>query len=155
MTLILGIGNSLYGDDGLGIQLARQLAERDLPAGVRVEESSSPGYELAALLGGCRRAILVDAARMGQPPGTWRRFRPEQVKRIAAGNVLSLHQVHLVTGLALAQALGLLPQEVVIYGIEPASIAAGLELSPEVQAALPQVIDQILSEVQCAAAPEG
>jgi hydrogenase maturation protease len=159
-TLVLGFGNPLWSDDGAGIAAVTLLARQVLPPGVRVEAAGLPGYGLAAWLqeasqpdpslpSGQRlqRLILIDAARMEQAPGTWRRFTPDQVRLIANGAVVSLHQADLSNGLALAQALDILPEEVLFYGIEPERLQEGLELSPTVRATLPQMVDDILVEL--------
>lgn len=147
-TLVLGLGNKLWGDDGLGIEAAQMLMEMNLPSGVCVEVAGEPGYALAAWLE-CdpQRLILIDAARMGLAPGSWRRFGAEEVELIARGQVVSLHQASLAGGLAVAEALGVLPEEVCFYAVEPASLEAGEELSPAVKAALPDVIESIYLEI--------
>ena len=159
-TLVLGFGNPLWSDDGAGIAAATLLAQRELPPQVRVEAAGTPGYGLAACLQeasqpgpalrtgpGLQRLILIDAARMEQAPGTWRRFTAEEVKLIASETIVSLHQADLSYGLALAQALDILPEEVLFYGIEPECLQEGLELSPSVRASLPQMVDEILIEL--------
>jgi hydrogenase maturation protease len=113
-----------------------------------VEAVGAPGLGLANWLEGCSKVILVDAARMGRAPGAWRRFAPEEVRLIAAGDVVSLHQAGVAEGLALAQALHLLPEEVVIYGLEPARCDERPELSPDVRQALPELVEAILAELR-------
>ena len=159
-TLVLGFGNPLWSDDGAGIAAVSLLAQRELPPMVRAEAAGLPGFGLAAWLQdasqpdpslrsgrGLQRVILIDAAHMDQPPGTWRRFGPEEVKLISSGAIVSLHQADLSSGLVLAQALDILPEEVLFYGIEPESLHEGLELSPSVRVALPQMVEDILVEL--------
>ena len=159
-TLVLGFGNPLWSDDGAGIAAVTLLAQRQLPPRVRVEAAGTPGYGLAAWLQeatqpdpalrsgrSLQRLILIDAAHMEQTPGTWRRFTAEQVKLIANGEIVSLHQADLSSGLALAQALDILPEEVLFFGIEPERLQEGLELSSSVRASLPQMVDEILVEL--------
>ena len=167
-TLVLGFGNPLWSDDGAGIAAVTLLEMQELPPGVRVEAAGTPGYGLAAWLQeasqpdpslpsgqspslpsapSLQRLILIDAAHMEQTPGTWLRFTPEQVRLIANGAIVSLHQADLSNGLALAQALDILPEEVLFYGIEPERLQEGLELSPTVRASLPQMVDEILVEL--------
>jgi hydrogenase maturation protease len=151
-TLVLGFGNPLWGDDGAGIEAVNMLAENEIPDGVRVEPAGLPGFGLAAWLGeaslsSLQRLVLVDAAHMGQAPGVWRRFTPEEVHLIARGGIVSLHEADLSSGLALSQALGLLPEDVLFYAVEPGSLEDGLGLSPEVQDALPEMVAEILLEL--------
>lgn len=147
MTLILGIGNPLQGDDGAGIRAVELLAERNLPANIRVEEAGMPGWGLPAWLEGWSSVIIVDAIKMGQAPGTWRCFSPEEVRLITEDNLLSLHQTDLTNGLALAQALDILPDSLVFYGIEPGSTDYGMDLSPAVNHNLPELVDKILADL--------
>jgi hydrogenase maturation protease len=146
-TLVLGIGNPVMGDDGIGPRAVELLADRDLPPGVRVEEAGVPGWGLPNWLAGWSRVILIDAVHMGEQPGTWRRFSPEQVRLIASGQAVSLHEPGLANGLELAQALDLLPEEIVIYGVEPAGNLPGQGLSPAVHSAFPGLVDTICAEI--------
>ncbi len=146
-TLILGVGNPLQGDDGVGVRVAEMLGARELPPGVKLEDAGTPGLGLAAELEGWSRVIVVDAVRMGQRPGAWRRFGPEEVRLIASGDVLASHEPGIAEGLALAQALDMLPDEIVFYGVEPACCEMGQELSPAVSGALPGLVEAILAEI--------
>jgi hydrogenase maturation protease len=85
---------------------------------------------------------------MGQEPGNWRRFRSDEIHAVMEENSLSLHQPDLACGLELAQALDLLPQDLVLYGIQPAEISAGAGLSPEVQARMPDIVENILNDLE-------
>ena len=144
--LILGVGNPLMSDDGAGIRAVEWLAREDLPANVCIKEAGTPGWGLASWLEGWNSVILVDAVEMGEEPGTWRRFKPEDVKMIINEQAYSLHETDLACGLALADALHLLPENLVIYGIEPADTSPGEGLSPEVGAKLPGMVHKILEE---------
>ncbi|MFZ5809073.1 MAG: hydrogenase maturation protease [Chloroflexota bacterium] len=146
-TLVLGVGNILQGDDGLGVRLVEMLAKVDLPDYVVIEEAGTPGIDLIFRMEGYQRVILIDAVQMGERPGAWRRFTPTEVKLIAKGEGLSLHETGIAGALELAQALNQLPDEIVLYGIEPQNVTWSEELSPPVQEALPEVLEKILSEL--------
>jgi hydrogenase maturation protease len=146
-VLVLGFGNSLMGDDGAGIQVVEILAQKNLPPGIKVEEAGLPGWGLPSWFEGQSRVILVDAVQMGQKPGVWKRFLPEEIRMVMEDGTLSLHQPGLACGLALSQALDLLPKNLVLYGIQPAEVSAGAALSPEVLASLPDVVENILGEL--------
>lgn len=147
-VLILGIGNPLMGDDGFGIRVVELLAEIELPSNVKVEEAGLPGWGLPSWLEGWSKVILVDAVRMGQAPGSWKRFRPSEIQVVMEDDALSLHQPDLACGLALAQALGFLPEDLLLYGIEPVSVYPGAGLSSQVCASLPEVVRNILEDVE-------
>jgi hydrogenase maturation protease len=147
-TLVLGIGNPQFGDDGVGIRVIEILADRELPSEVKVEEAGLPGWGLPIWLEGKSNVILVDAVNMGQPPGSWRRFHPSDLHMLLETETLSLHQPDLACGLALTQALGLLPENLLLYGIEPADTSPGASLSAEVRASLPEVVESIMDDIK-------
>jgi hydrogenase maturation protease len=144
--LVLGIGNPLMGDDGAGIQAVRMLAESNLPENVTVMEAGTPGWDLANWIKDWPSVIIIDAVQMGKKPGDWRRFDAQDVRFIAGTGAVSLHECDLAGGLALAQALELLPEHITFYGIEPENTDQALSLSPVVSAALPVVVNSILHE---------
>jgi hydrogenase maturation protease len=146
-TRVLGVGNLLLGDDGVGIHAVEQLAERNLPPQVSIIDAGTPGWGLPVWFEGQEKVIIIDAVRMGETPGAWKRFDPETVKLFASGQVLSLHEPGLANGLALAEALGALPEEIVIYGIEPAQCEIAQGLSPAIQRALSPLVEEILTEI--------
>jgi hydrogenase maturation protease len=147
-TLVLGIGNPWMGDDGAGIRVAELLTERVLPHNIKVAEAGLPGWGLPSWLEGWPNVILVDAVRMGLAPGKWKRFDPRNIQVVIEDDLLSLHQPDLACGLALAQALGILPKNLSIYGIEPAATGQGAELSDAVRASLPEVVENILNDLE-------
>lgn len=146
--LVLGIGNPLMGDDGVGNRVIELLAERDLPPNVKIEDAGLPGWGLPAWFEGWSNVILVDAVQMGRSPGSWRRFQTEEVQFVLENDALSLHQPDLACGLALAQALELLPENLVLYGVEPAVVNPGEALSPAVRHSLPDVVTSILNDLE-------
>jgi hydrogenase maturation protease len=145
-TLIIGLGNPLRGDDGVGITVARALAERMLPAGVEVVDGGTQGLGLVNVMEGRRRVILVDAANIGRAPGRFVRFALDEARLRGDDQPLSVHAAGLREALLLAQALGTLPDQVVIFGIQPASVDWDDALSPEIEAALPALVEAVLAE---------
>ncbi len=157
-VLVLGLGNPLMGDDGVGSKVIELLAAQPLPPQVKIEDAGLPGWGLPTWLEGWDNVILVDAVQMGGQPGSWRRFRPEEVRMELEGEALSLHQPGLACGLALAQALDLLPENLLLYGVEPASVDLngvdhnasdpGQALSPAVRQCLPELVASILNDLE-------
>lgn len=148
-TLILALGNTLRADDGVGCAVLNLLDELVLPQGVNLVDGGTAGLETALILQNYRRALIVDAAELGLIGGMWRRFNHQAVRpanSIQAGG--TLHDAGLYEALALAEALEILPQEVIIYGIQPETIAWRPGLSPRVQNSVPQVATAILKELQ-------
>jgi hydrogenase maturation protease len=146
-TLVLGLGNSLCRDDGLGGRVVDMLARQALPPGVEIQDGGLPGWGVVDYLDGRSRLILVDAAHMGLEPGAWRRLRIEEVSLQASKGGFSLHSPGLADGLALAQALRALPNEVIFFFIEPECTEQGIGLSSTVEAVLPELVENILKEL--------
>jgi len=146
-VLILGLGNPLLGDEGIGVRVVEELKRLELPEGVTAIEGGTAGLGLIGLMEGFQRVIIVDAADMGHPPGRVVRFTPLEAQFRTAAAPLSLHQIGLGEVLALAEALEVAPAEPIIIGIQPSRVEEGTGLSPEVQGAIPQIIRIILDEL--------
>ena len=144
---IIGVGNPLMADDGLGIVAAERLAALDWPEGVEVLDGGTGGLTLLDLLAGARGVILLDAVAMGAAPGTLRRFTGAELERLPAeAPGLSLHGSGLAEVLALARELGQLPP-LLLFGVEPLRVELGLGLSPAVVAALEELLVAVRTEV--------
>ncbi|SDN20095.1 hydrogenase maturation protease [Streptomyces sp. cf386] len=151
-TLVAGIGNIFLGDDGFGVETARRLAERPLPAHVEVVDIGVRGVHLAyQLLDGYDTLVLVDATARGEAPGTLYVIEhdgPGDDDTDDAGDAAPAIDGHRMTPdavLALLDTLcagagGQPPRRVLIVGCEPASIDEGMELSPSVAEAVPQAV---------------
>jgi hydrogenase maturation protease len=148
-VLIAGIGNMFLADDGFGVEVARLLAQRELPAGVKVADFGIRGMDLAyELQEDYDAAILVDAVPRGGVPGTLYVIEPDPAQ---AEGVLDAHAMDPVRVLGLAQVLGSLPPRVLVVGCEPAVHMAQddeellVELSPAVRAATLEAVDLVES----------
>ena len=146
-VLILGLGNPLLGDDGVGVRVIEEVKGLGLPEEVALIEGGTAGPGLIPLMEGYQRVIVVDAADMGPLPGHVVRFTPADVRFNTVADQLSPHQIGLGEVLALAKALRLAPAELVIIGVQPSRIEAGLGLSPEVERAIPKIVEIILDEL--------
>jgi hydrogenase maturation protease len=146
-TLVIGLGNPLRGDDGVGVRVAQALAAQTLPDDVEVVDGGTPGLGIVNLMEGRQRVILVDAADVGKSPGQFVRFTLDEVCLLGDHQHLSVHAAGVRDALLLAQALKVLPDEVVIFGVQPVNLAWEETLSPQVEAALPSLITAVLAEV--------
>lgn len=145
-TLVLGVGNELLQDEGLGVHAVRMLQKSKLPPGVEVVEGGTAGPQLLALLDGVGRLIVVDSIDAKASPGAIFRFQPGDLGTFPREFTASLHDVGLLEVLQLADLLGRsIPTE--IFAMQPAAMGWGLELSPEVQSRLPQLVDLVYREV--------
>ena len=152
---LIGIGQSLRGDDAAGLAAVRLWQEKyqlsESHPDVQVELAELPGIGLISLLEGCRLAILVDAVRSGAKAGTIHILSREQLQVFQAG-AASAHGWGVAETLELGQRLmsAAMPDKLVVIGIEAGDVSLGEPLSHEVEAALPEVarlIEQLL-EVQ-------
>lgn len=146
--VVLGLGNVLLGDDGLGVvAVARLLRRWVAPDGVRVLDGGTLGLSLLPLLAEARRAILVDAIAADAPPGTPVRIEGAEVRR-AAGARLSPHQIgvaDLLDGLTLR---GEGPARVILLGLVPRALELDVALSPDVAAGVDALVERIVDEAR-------
>ncbi len=144
---VIGIGNPLRGDDGVGPQVIEELTRRGLPEGVTPLDEGIGGLTLLQVLEGWKRVVVIDVADIGREPGQFARFTPDQARLAQAPDRFSLHHAGLSEVLALADALDRPLPEMVIFGVQPAEVGWGDGLSPAVEAALPALADAILEEI--------
>jgi len=145
-TLVLGIGNILLRDEGVGVRVIEALRARGAPDGVEVVDGGTFGPALVDVLADRERVVVVDAVEAEGEPGTLFRFGADDLAA-PAGPGLGLHDVGLPQALDMARQLGCAPREVVIIGIKPGAIEPGLDLTPAVAAAVPKAVDLVLREL--------
>ena len=145
--LLLGLGNILLQDEGLGVYALEQLQARyHLPANVRALDGGTMGLDLLPYLGQATHLLILDAVQIGQPPGTLVRLEGAEIPA-ALSLKMSMHQVGLQELLALGDLVGTLPPRVVVWGIQPAWLDWGLELSPPVLNRLDNLIESAVLEL--------
>jgi hydrogenase maturation protease len=146
--LVLGLGNVLLGDDGLGAAAVARV-ERDycVPPGVRLAEGGTLGLSLLDLLTESRHVILVDAVRSDEPPGTLVRLDGDDVMD-AVRDRLSTHQVGVVDLLDAARLIDSYPTEVTLLGLVPESIDLAVARSSAVEGGLDELVLAIVREAQ-------
>jgi len=143
--VVIGVGNLLLKDEGIGIHAIKALQERELPADVKlIDGGTSP--DLIAYTRAGDKLIIVDAARAGGEPGTIYRFKPEDLAE-ERSSLASAHEMGVVQNLKLMSLSGNKPVEVVIIGIEPKEIEFGTELSPELKQKVPKIVEVVLKEM--------
>lgn len=144
---VLGVGNLLLKDDGIGVHLISRLKEESWPEGVELVDGGTAGIDLSPIIESARRLIVVDAVQGGCEPGAIYRLTPE-VLRETRDRALSLHQVGFLEAMEIAfWRLGSSPPTV-IFGVEPEVIDWGLELSEPVSRSLPRVMELVRQEVR-------
>ena len=147
-TLILGLGNPILSDDGVGIRVAQELKGRLNRPEITVEETSLAGLGVLDLLTGYDRVVLIDAIQtVGGQPGQIYRFGPEALS--LTSHTASPHDTNFITALELGHKLGMaLPRQIVIFAIEAADVTTfSEECTSEVRQAIPVCVEMILQEL--------
>jgi hydrogenase maturation protease len=145
--LVLGVGNLVLTDEGVGVHVARRMQEMDLPSDVDVMDGATGGFDLLDDIEGRKKVIVVDTVNGGEPPGTIYRMTAEDIEETEKAR-LSLHEIDVTDLLKLADLFEIQKPEIVIIGIEPKDMdSASMELSPEIEAKVPRLIDLVLKEI--------
>ena len=143
-TVVIGLGNPLMGDDGLGIAVIEQLQQHwrfDPP--VEIVDGGTWGMNLLHHIEGAGRLLLVDAMKSGKTPGALVVLQRDEIPRVLSTK-LSPHQIDLREVLAVAELRGLLPDPTVAVGLEAERVEMSTELSPTLQDGVPSLIDRII-----------
>jgi hydrogenase maturation protease len=147
-TLVLGLGNILLGDEGLGVRVIERLLEQyDFPEEVRVMDGGTLGLDLLPYLEETSRLLVVDAVQARKPPGTLVRLTGDEIPIFLDASKVSPHQEGLQDLLAVALLKDYLPEEVIFWGAQIDTMGVGLELSPAVAAQLDALVEETLAEL--------
>jgi hydrogenase maturation protease len=145
---MLGIGNLIMSDDGVGVRVVQRLSEGySFPPEVEILDGGTLGLDLLPLLEGLDRLLIVDAMETGGPPGTIVRLTGDEIP-LAFETRLSAHQMGLKDLLAVSRLLGNPLPEMVLLGVQPECIELGMELSPPVAAVLDTLVEMVLRELE-------
>jgi hydrogenase maturation protease len=151
---VIGVGNILLCDEGIGVHVVRELHRRGVPPGVEYADGGVAGATLLNLIEGEKRVVIVDAVDAPFPPGTVVRFAPDEI----AGTVSpawSLHDVNLAAVLGMMRLRETLP-EMLILGVVPADIGSyRLDLSEPLAARFGEIVEKVLGEIAAFAASPG
>ena len=149
-TLVLGIGNDILGDDGVGIHVARAVARKISTKEARVEETGAAGLSLLELIKGHERLIIADAILTDNTEvGKIHRLTLKDLAK--TNNSITPHDAALATTLEIGNSLfpGEMPREVVVYGVQTSNVEQfSGKMSPAVKAAVPEVVRLILAEIK-------
>jgi hydrogenase maturation protease len=146
-TLVLGLGNPLMGDDGLGLAALERLATRwVVPPEVQLLDGGTGGLQLLPPIEDADRLILLDAIEAGEAPGRLVVLERDELPRYFA-HKLSPHEIALRDVLALAELRDRLPADLVAIGLQPGRVTMGPGLSPEVEAGVPAMLDAVVARL--------
>jgi hydrogenase maturation protease len=146
--LVLGLGNVLLHDEGIGVWAAEALRHGfEFPEWVAVLEGGTLGLDLLPWLDGVERLLVIDAVRLGRAPGEIARLEGDEV-RAALDVKVSPHQIGVQDLLGAARLMGREPPSVVLWGMEPGCLDPGTGFSPRVAQALPRLEAEVVQELR-------
>ncbi|HXV86573.1 MAG TPA: HyaD/HybD family hydrogenase maturation endopeptidase [Gemmatimonadales bacterium] len=146
-TVVIGLGNPLMSDDGIGLAALQLVREWDIAPEVDLVDGGTWGMQLLPAIEDAGRLLFLDAINTGACPGTLTRLSREELPRFLETKV-SPHQVDLKDALAVAEFRGRLPHETVAIGIQPATVALGMDVSPAAGAALVTMLAAVRRQLE-------
>jgi len=144
---VIGVGNILMGDEGVGVRAVEELGRLKLPEGVQLIDAGTAIHSLMGRLSEFDKLVIIDAVKGGRPPGTIYRLALDEIESDPS-RILSLHDLGVLETLRIERLIGDIPEEVVIVGIEPERVEPSLELSPVLRERLPELIRAVLEELE-------
>ncbi len=148
-SFVVGVGNTLYGDDGVGVRAVEYIQGRGgLPGGTELVDAGTSVFDVLGALGGGERLVVIDATEGGGEPGAVYRVPWAELAGEGRPATFSAHETGLLEVLPLLELGGVRYGEVVLIGVEPGSLAFGAGLSEKVEAALPAVAAAVERELR-------
>jgi hydrogenase maturation protease len=146
-TVVVGIGNTILSDDGVGVHAARRLQEdARLPPGVTILDGGTLGLELAPFVSEASRILFLDAVNSGEAPGSLTRLTGTEM--LSTPRSWSVHQLGVANLIATLTLVATKPQDIVVLGVQPAYTDWGTSLSHKVEAALTPLVDAALDQLR-------
>jgi len=144
--VVLGVGNTLHSDDGVGPRAIERLRDESrVPEGISLVEGGTLGLELLTYIWDCSYLLVVDAVDCGQPPGTLVLMSGQELQTLVGKG--SVHQLGVADLLVALRVLTGRQPAAVLIGVQPATTEWGTELSPPVEAAMDSMIEAVISEL--------
>jgi hydrogenase maturation protease len=145
-VVVIGIGNILLSDEGVGVRVIEHMRKLRLPDTVELIDAGTAGVDLLDVLADRQKVIVIDAAQADCDPGTVIRLTADNICMSDETN-MSLHEFGIGQSLAMTRLLGCAPKNVVIFGIKPKNLEPGLELSEDIAAVVPVVVKLVMKEL--------
>jgi len=143
-TVVIGLGNPLLSDEGIGVHLIRKLSEnQDKFPSVEFIDAGTGGMNVLHLIANRKKAVIIDCVKMGKKPGTIKQFEPADVQTTKKMMHFSLHEADILRIIELSRQLGECPGQIVIFGVEPESLELGQNLSKTLSDKIDLYIDAI------------
>jgi hydrogenase maturation protease len=147
-VIVIGLGNTLMSDEGVGVRVVQRLSDfaNEFPL-VDFVDAGTAGLSILHLISGKDKAVFIDCAKMGEKPGTIRKFTPKDIQSTKVLAHQSLHEADLIKIIDLAKQLDQCPADIIIFGIEPQSVKPGCELSKTLAGKLDKYVNTICKEL--------
>ncbi|ALG67139.1 hydrogenase maturation protease [Beggiatoa leptomitoformis] len=147
-TLVLGIGNSLLSDEGIGIHVLNYLQTQATSASVEYIDGGTLSFSLAPLIEDAQQLIVIDAAQLHAPVGTIHYFINEEMERFLNKRQSSAHEVSLIDLLTVASLTERLPKRRALVAVQPKKLDWGMIPSPELASAIPQIAALVIQLIE-------
>jgi hydrogenase maturation protease len=143
-TLVVGIGNLIYKDEGIGVHVIEEMKKMELPSHIELLDIGTSTMDLISYLEGVKKLIIIDAMKAEGKPGTIYKCKPDDLLPKGEASV-SLHDIGVIETLTMARKMGM-EIETVVIGVEPEIMGWGMELTDEVRNSIPTIIEAVLKE---------
>ena len=143
--LILGIGNILLSDEGVGIHVIEQLGKISVPEDVELVDGGTAGADIIDIIADREKVIIVDSMQTNDSPGTIRKFTINDFDFSNSIN-MSLHDLGIVETILMTELLGCKPKKVILFGVKPENIGCGLSLSKTLSNKITNIAELVLKE---------
>lgn len=145
-ALVLGLGNLVHADDGVGVHaIGRLQKDPRVPPGVVLIDGGTQGLALLPHISGFQRLLVIDAVDVGEPPGTIVRLEGKALDKLPGKP--SVHQLGFADLMVALKLLGEMPEEVVVLGVQPLSTEWSAELTPPVNEGMDRLIAAVLEQL--------
>ncbi len=146
---IIGVGNILMKDEGIGVHSLKKLETLKLPRNIELYEGGTRILDILPSLEGIDLIIIIDAVKSGKKPGAVNLFEVDLSKNGNSKEMVSLHEMDLISSIKFAKQIYDLPEKIIIIGIEPKEVDIGIEMTKEVTKTIPEVIEKVNKTIQC------
>ena len=154
-TAIVGVGNLLMADEGLGVKVIEELGRRGISREADLFDAGTAFFSVVSQLASYENLVIIDAVQGGKPPGTIYRFEldddileDESVRGGGTFGAISVHDIGVLRALRFQAMAGRLPERIVLYGAEPSRVELSLEISPLLVPVIEKLADLVLSEIR-------
>jgi len=144
---VIGVGNLLMGDEGVGIAVVRRLEKVVISDELEIIDAGTSFFTMVSELRRFQKVIIVDAVHGREAPGSVYRFTMEDVEG-KKDSVLSLHDFGVFESIRLERLIAPMPEEIIFYGVEPLSVRLTMQLSPTLQEKVGYVVQKIIEELK-------